>query len=366
MDISNIIVGNVLNTRLIKDFVPVDGNPRNSEGSFLRADDGSILYAYSRFTGNANGDHCPSDIALIRSYDEGETWSEPELIAVAKDLGVNNVMSVSGIRGLDNSIQFFFGIKEDGGKDLTEAENDIYMTIGRAVSNDGGKTFKASRCIINAPKDYYCPCNDRMVRMPDNSLAFPVCNRIGVLCVFSSDDDGESFHLLPPRVANPFPSSWSQGLCESVIHLHNNGNVTMYARSGHYFQFKTMSFDNMNNFTPIEPSEFSSASSPMQLSKAPDGTVYVVYNPIPGFNGKYRAKGCHGRTPLVLRRSLDDGLTWGELNIVEGDPERGYCYNAMFFTNDNSILMAHSRGGHGEDSCLAHMGIVKVNIDEIK
>ena len=366
MDISKIITAKTLNTRLIKDFPPVSGNPRNSEGSFIRADDGSILYAYSRFTGEANGDHCPSDIALIRSYDEGESWSEPEIIAAAQNFGVNNVMSVSAIKGLDGSIQFYYLVKEDGGEDLTERENEIYSTIARSVSYDGGKTFTQERCRTIAPKGYYVICNDRLERMPDGRLIFPACfGNPTVSGIFESKDDGKSFALLPPKVAIPYATDWNQGMIEPLILRHENGSVTLYARTGYCYQFMSKTDESFKSFTPAEPSEFTSASSPMEIAKGPDGTLYAVYNPIPGFNGKYRATGCHGRTPLVIRKSTDDGKSWGELNIIEGDPECGYCYAAMFFTEDESLLMAYGRGGHGESSCLAHMGIVKVKLNEI-
>ena len=369
MDISNIIVGKNLNTRLIKDFPPVKGNPRNSEGSFLRVDDGSILYAYSRFTGEKNGDHCPSDIALIRSYDEGESWSEPEIIAEAKFFGVHNIMSVSGIRGLDNSIQFYFLIKEDGGKDLTEHEEEIYSTIGRTISFDGGRTFKTEKCNLIAPKRYYVMCNDRMERQKDGTLLYPCCygskEFSTASSVFVSKDDGKTFEIIDSEIVIPYKTSWNQGMVEPLLHLQEDGVIALYARTGYYFQYVSYSKDNLKSFSIPEPSEFSSASSPMEFIKSPNGVLYAVYNPIPGFNFKYRAKGCHGRTPLAIRKSLDDGKTWGELNIIEGDPECGYCYAAMFFTNDNQMLISYGRGGHGEDSCLAHMGILKIDLNEI-
>ena len=61
---------------LIHEILPSPGNPRNSEGSFLRAPGGDILFAYSRFTGGA-GDDESCDIALIRSSDNGMTFGEP-------------------------------------------------------------------------------------------------------------------------------------------------------------------------------------------------------------------------------------------------------------------------------------------------
>ena len=44
---------------------PAAGNPRNSEGAFLRLADGGILFAYSRYSGEGAEweDDSPCDIA---------------------------------------------------------------------------------------------------------------------------------------------------------------------------------------------------------------------------------------------------------------------------------------------------------------
>ena len=89
---------------LVCDLAPTKGNGRNSEGDFLRAPNGDILFAYCRYNTTDGGDHCPCDIALMRSSDEGETWSEPVIVARGKeDYGVENIMSVSAMAGLDGS-----------------------------------------------------------------------------------------------------------------------------------------------------------------------------------------------------------------------------------------------------------------------
>ena len=80
-----------LDTKLVLNLGPKKGNPRNSEGSFIRADDGSIWHTYSQYCGDVWYDHQPSNIAFIRSTDEGETWSEPEIIVRAEQLGFDFV-----------------------------------------------------------------------------------------------------------------------------------------------------------------------------------------------------------------------------------------------------------------------------------
>ena len=63
--------------RILKDFAPGAGNPRNSEGAFLKRKDGTLLFVFSRFVGTSDRDHATANIAAVRSSDGGETWSEP-------------------------------------------------------------------------------------------------------------------------------------------------------------------------------------------------------------------------------------------------------------------------------------------------
>jgi hypothetical protein len=66
---------------LVCDLAPTKGNGRNSEGDFLRAPNGDILFAYSRYNTSGGGDDAPCDIALIR-------WpnANKELNAVAMEM----------------------------------------------------------------------------------------------------------------------------------------------------------------------------------------------------------------------------------------------------------------------------------------
>ena len=141
---------------------PKKGNPRNSEGAFIRGKSGEILFAYSRYHGKGfdDGDSC--DISMIVSRDEGRTWGEERLIAKAEDFGVKNVMSVSSLELLDGTLAFYFLIKE----------NDLTSTIGRAVSYDG-VNFKAERCVCNFPSGYYVINNDRISVLSNGKIAAP-------------------------------------------------------------------------------------------------------------------------------------------------------------------------------------------------
>lgn len=85
---------------------PGPGNPRNSEGDFIKLEDGRILFIYSHFTDNP-GDFGQAYLASRFSDDEGKTWSDEDAIVLPNE-GKTNIMSVSLLRLSDNSIALFY------------------------------------------------------------------------------------------------------------------------------------------------------------------------------------------------------------------------------------------------------------------
>ncbi len=357
----------MIQTRLVHDIIPKPGNPRNSEGSFLRAPNGEILFAYSAYVGNDWNDHAACNIVLIRSSDEGETWSaEPQIIAPASFFGTANVMSVSGCPCKDGTLAFYFLIKE----------NDGSTTLGRTLSKDG-ITFTPERTVWKAPTAYYVINNDRIERMADGRLIAPAAsysayeNKAGmryspaVTVLLVSEDDGASFSLLPgARLSFSSKINIRHGLQEPGIIELSPGISWIWMRTGASYQYESHSFDNLRTFTPPEPSIFTSPDSPMEVIREDENTLYAVYNPVPKYNGRTETRWGWGRTPLVIRKSTDNGAAFGPLHTIEGE-ERGYCYPAMFLTRDGSLLCAYCRGGEEDKACLCRLGISKIDLSSL-
>ena len=119
-------------------------------------------------------------------------------------------------------------------------------------------------------------------------------------------------------------------------------------RTSRMYQYQSYSIDGMRSFTPPEPSAFTSPLSPMTVIRLADGSLLAAYNPIPNYNGRAEQTGdmnfaadYSGRTPLVLRRSQDNGRTWGSLFAVETEKERDFCYPALYETPDGAILCSY-------------------------
>ena len=360
----------MLDSKLVLNLGPERENPRNSEGTFIRNRDGVILYAFSRYSGTDWKDDQPCDIALIRSCDEGETWSEPEIIVPAKMFDTINVMSVSSVIQKDGRVGFYFLIKETD-KDEMSGRRPIAFSVGRAISADGIK-FEIERCKLNCESAFYVFNNDRLVRLKDGRLAFPAARLIRgtehAISVFVSEDDGESFAPLKPWIYMPANLKSKSGLQEPGLIELNDGSIYMWARTDMSYQYECYSYEGLKSFTDPVPSEFTSPLAPMEIERGPEGILYAVYNPIPLYNGReecYSHVTIGGRNPIIVRKSIDDGKTWGVCNIIEADENRGFCYPALFFSKDDSLLVAYCRGGSDDGCGLNRLGIRKIKLSEI-
>ena len=350
---------------------------RHSEGAFLRMNDGSIFYAYSRFKGFSQGnvpknvapqDVAPCDIVALRSYDEGETWTEPEVLLHAEDFGTHNIMSVSALRMQNGDAALIFGArhKPDEGHHVLVRSNDEFKTF-----------YKTVICSLPDRPGEYVLNNDRVIRLKSGRLVMPRAyhrggtdwndrdrlyfDHCGSLCFLLSDDDGETCHEAPDVVHPPFSRTIS-GLQEPGVIELENGVLWAWARTDKMYQYECFSFDQGEHWTQAQPSRFTSPRSPMQIKRNPaDGSLIAIWNPIPNYNGRKQYEGFfEGRTPIVYAKSADDGKTWSEPIVIEGEEDCGYCYPSIFFTNDGCMLTGFCSGTQKEKNCLANTTVRKI------
>ena len=355
-----------MESRIVAMFAPDGRYTRHSEGAFLRRRDGSILFAYSRFTGRWNDD-APSHIAGCVSWDEGETWSEPKTLIEAETFGAENVMSVSLTRMADGELGLFFIVKQ------TDTVNRILL----ARSKDEGETFyRFVDCTASTAAGYYVLNNDRVERLSSGRLVMPLAFHRGghsskremvfdgrSFDVFLlSDDDGETWRESREAVFPPFTHTGT-GLQEPGLIELKGGALYGYARTDQGCQYEFCSPDGGDRWSAAQPSRFTSPASPMKIARMPDGGLCAMWNPVPAYPGRYISPAGWGRTPLALAVSRDEGSSWSQPETLENDPEHGYCYPALFF-GDGYMLAAYCSGGPEDQACLARLTIRKARFGQ--
>lgn len=360
--------------KITQELIPKSGNPRNSEGAFIRLDDGGILYAYSRYCGTSGGDEADCDIAALFSYDNGESWTSPQIIIKASQFKVKNVMSVSLLRMNNGDIGLFYCVK------LLEGGSNYALSR----SNDNGKSFyQTTTCLDDVVKGYYVMNNDRVERLSNGRIVLPVCfhrmsldginNKItamdayGTVLFIVSDDDGETFREAEGRMVMGNTAHSIMGLQEPGLIELKNGALWGYARTDRGFQYESLSIDNLRSLTPAQPSRFTAPCSPMKIKRfASTGELFAVWNPIPRYNGRPLEGIRSDRTPIVIAKSGDDGQTWSEPQTLDDDPRRGYCYPALFFTGEGHLLLSYCCGGPEDGWELNRTCIRKIALVDIQ
>jgi sialidase-1 len=359
--------------KVVLDLPPVEGNPRNSEGAFITLRDGTIMFIYSKFSGDKFNDDATADLSAIFSYDNGDTWKDEKTIIYNKEHMAINIMSVSLLRMNDGDIGLFYGVRKE--------ENDARLHLRR--SSDEGKTW-SSPLLCMPPEGYYVVNNDRIVRLSNGRLIVPSAyhrngyssarksvvnfDSRGEVIFFISDDDGLTWREGPSKNLLPFNKYSRSGLQEPGLIQLQNGVLWSWARTDVCYQYEMFSFDKGETWTAPQPSRFTSPCSPMSVKKIPEcGNLLAVWNPIPNYNG--RAEHSNkvwngGRTPLVCAISEDDGNTWGNYKMIEDGQDHGYCYTAIHFVED-SVLLAYCAGGPSDGSCLSKLRIKKISLNEI-
>ena len=183
---------------------------------------------------------------------------------------------------------------------------------------------------------------------------------------FYSDDDGYTWKQAEDKCSIPYHSYNKAGLQEPGLIELKDGFLWAWARTELGRQYEIFSFDNGEHWTASQPSRFTSPNSPLSMKRDSAGRIYAIWNPIPEYNGrKIPDYFTGGRTPYVLAVSDDNGKTFSDPIIFEDDEDAGYCYCAIYFT-DEKMLLAYCAGGEKEQLCLAKTRLRGIPMDQLK
>ena len=341
-----------------------DGIARIGEGSFIKLNNGTILFGFTCFTAGNEDEDC-AEICFITSSDKGETWSQKQVL-FTKSCDAINIMSLSFLRLNSGDIGAFYIEKNSDGTDK------ILFT----VSNDEAKSWSTPiNCIdgICAP-DYYVINNDRPLKLKSGRILLPIARHTiytkadfapGEICFVYSDDEGKTWSKTGTELKCPFPND-PNGFQEPGLYETENGKILCYIRTGLGFQFQCFSEDSGETWSQPEPNTFfSSPCSPMSIKDAGDLTV-AIFNPVPEHVLREDEEEFWGRTPYTIAISTDKGKTFTreKLYFLEDDLNNGYCYPAVFDGGDYMLIAYYH--SNNTPCCLNSTKITKIAYSEFK
>ena len=350
---------------IITDIPRADGNPRNSEGDFAVLNDGSILFAWCRYHGDSAHDDAACDIAGALSTDGGEHFEMlPYPLAEAKAHGVKNIMSVSLTRFKDGTLCLFYLCKKT-------PMSEVYLR--RALPDE--KHFGEPELCYPVKNDtYYVINNCRICVLSSGEVIIPTaCHPIvngsgsyfGKCRMFIADENGRNFKKSKLLALTPRGYSGT-GLQEPGVVELPDGRLYGYFRTDRCFQYESFSSDKGQTWSKPVPSRFTSPDSPMLILRNPySGIYYSLWNPVPNYNGRIdptKRWVNAGRTPFVLAQS-ENGIDFSEYTVIEDDPEHGYCYPAICFLDEKTLLLSYCCGGPDDGMCLTRTRIRKITLE---
>ena len=337
--------------KILLELPPTESNPRNSEGDFARLPDGSILFAYTRFSGDSWNDHADSEICAVYARD-GERFEKESMKTLVhpERFGGSNAMSVTLRPWKNGGVSLYFLVKYDTeGTEKEPLRDEIY----RIDSSDGYDfSGDAVLCFPQDRRGYYVVNNCRVETLSTGRIIVPVSTTENFREPWSSfflysDDGGKTFRKNAQTLVFPDRSSKS-GLQEPGVVELADGRLYAYFRTDAGYQYESFSSDSGITWTEPRPSRFGSPLSPMLIRKNPhNGKYYAIWNPY-GDNPENVGRPCFpntwGRTPLAFSES-PDGVRFGETRFIEEDLRFGYCYPSVFFLSEHEALVSYCSGG---------------------
>ena len=324
-----IVVGGEIETLLIIE--PGEGNPRNSEGDIIELNDGRLCLIYTRFTGGT-GDHAAADLAMRISGDEGKSWSED--VIIMQHPGGLNVMSVSLLRLANGQIALFYLRKT--------SKEDCRPLV--CISTDEAATWSKSAVCITDEVGYYVLNNDRAVQLKSGRIVLPVAwhqgpgqprDTAGIIMCYLSDDNGTTFRRSKDSFKGYAPDGRRITVQEPGVVELKDGRLMMFMRTNAGSQYISYSLDGGETWSKARPSELISPLSPASIERIGwSDDLLCVWNDHSGIHQYPKGR----RTPLSLAVSKDQGKTWSKSGIIEENPDGWYCYTAITFVKNRTLL----------------------------
>ena len=298
--------------------------PRNSEGSIVELRDGTLLLAWTRFTGGAQ-DHATANIAAMTSKDGGRTWGKPYVIQ--ENTGKQNVMSVSLLRLRSGKIGMYY----------LEKNSNSDLHVYQRYSSDEAKTWSAPER-ISPDAGYNIMNNDRVVQVSTGRIICPISYtsdigakdfELACFCVYS-DDQGKTWDRSIPDLHAPQRGAMEPGVVELA-----NGDLLMIIRTQMGTIYQSTSKNKGMTWTEAKASNILAPEAPATLKRIP-GTKDLLLV----WNNKFEDGKGHGglRTPLTSAISKDNGKTWMNVKNIEADPTHTYAYTSVAFVKDQALF----------------------------
>jgi predicted neuraminidase len=292
-----------------------------------------VLVAW--FAGSEEG---ADDISIWGSRRQKGIWTEP--FQLANELTTPHWNPVFHTKA-DGELILFYKV----GHLLKE-----WYTLVK-TSQDQGLSWSAPMELVAGDRGGRGPVRNKLIVLSDGTWLAPASTEDGIWQSFVDryEDEGKSwirsgdiriegldYNNLREVTDSEIPVSKQsfigRGVIQPTLWESEPGKVHMLLRSTEGFIYRSDSDDGGFSWCDAYPTSLLNNNSAIDVVKLDNGVLVIVCNPI-GLNWG-------PRSPLVLRASDDNGLTWGDEFVLENE-EGEYSYPAII-TQGKTIFITYT------------------------
>ena len=319
---------------IIKEYICSEKAPFESchASSIAVLPNGCLFSAW--FAGDKEG---ADDVNIWGSRRENGIWSQPKIIAQQDNAPLWN--PVIFVRP-DTVVQLFYKV----GREISSWQTKIIL------SHDNGNNWSEPKEMVPGDHGGRGPVRNKVIRLSSGRWLAPGSLENGEWRCFAdrSDDEGITWlksneiyaGLQGDKTINPdykniavSEQSYSgRGVIQPTLWESQPGIVHMLMRSSEGHIYRSDSQDDGESWCKGYPTDLPNNNSGIDLTRVPDGCLFLVYNPI-GVNWG-------PRSPLKLACSEDNGTSWRDIFTFEDKPGE-YSYPAIIY-HDNSLLVTYT------------------------
>lgn len=302
-----------------KEFLFEDDRPFRSchASTLIVLNRDNVLAAW--FGGSEEG---ADDVGIWAAFRSNGVWSEPRQLAGD---GSEPLWNPVLYRGADGVIALYY----KAGKKIRSWRTMI-MT-----SADEGKTWTSPKELVPGDAGGRGPVKNKPIPLFGGMLAAPASietkERWDAFADLSPDGGAswQRSETVPLRRVTLPPSGEAssdknavthKGVIQPTLWESSPGQVHMILRSTESSIFRSDSMDGGRTWCEAYVTGLPNNNSGIDLAQLDDGLLALVYNPVSGRHGD--------RTPLVIRFSNDNGLSWEQEVVLEDEPGE-YSYPAI-------------------------------------
>jgi len=251
------------------------------------------------------------DVAIWTSRREKGGWTPPE--KAADEEGVPHWNPVLFRRG-DGELFMYYKV----GHNISDWTTMVMR------SADGGRHWSAPVPLVEGDRTGgRGPVKNKPIVLHDGTIVAPASVEPAWDAFVDISRDGGETWTRSDTVPLDRSRLIGKGIIQPTVWESAPGVVHMLTRSTEGAIYRSDSTDGGRTWCPAYPTSLPNNNSGIDLAKLDDGTLVLVYNPVRPETG---TKG--PRTPLVLRVSEDNGMTWDhEFELDRG--EKQYSYPAV-------------------------------------